>query len=192
MAGSEVLVAVSTTLRDRLRAGLSALGPPVPGAELHDLTTAPSTAAGPLATLFLYDVVEEAATRNRPRTTELTNGKLVSRKQPLGLCLYYLVTAWGGTRETEQEILGRVMQVLYDDAIIDGPELAGDLAGTDVELRVSLSRMQIEDRARIWWAIGKPYRLSVNYEVRVVDLDVERTTSDTPVLTRRERLGVRT
>jgi hypothetical protein len=192
VAGSDVLVAVSTTLRDRLRAGLSGLGPPVPGAELHDLTTTPPTAGGPLATLFLYDVVEEPATRNRPKSTQLVNGSLVTRKQPLGLCLYYLVTAWGGSRETEQEILGRVMQVLYDDAIIDGPELAGDLAGTTVELRVSLSRMQIEDRARIWWAIGKPYRLSVNYEVRVVDLDAETTTSDTPVMTRRERFGALT
>lgn len=187
-----MLVAVSTTLRDRLRAGLSGLGPPVPGAELHDLTTNPSMAARPLATLFLYDVVEEPATRNRPKSTELVNGNLVTRKQPLGLCLYYLVTAWGGDRETEQEILGRVMQVLYDDAIVDGPELGGALAGTPVELRVSLSRMQIEDRARIWWAIGKPYRLSVNYEVRVVDLDAERTISDTPVLTRRERFGLLT
>jgi hypothetical protein len=184
-----VLVAVSTTLRDRLRAGLSGLGPPAPGAELHDLTTKPQ---GPVATLFLYDVVEEPATRNRPKSTELVNGSLVTRKQPLGLCLYYLVTAWGGSRETEQEILGRVMQVLYDDAIIDGPELTGELAGTTVELRVSLSRMQIEDRARIWWAIGKPYRLSVNYEVRVVDLDVETTTSDTPVLSRSERFGALT
>ena len=184
-----MLVAVSTTLRDRLRSGLSGLGPPVPGAELHDLTTTPPMAAWPLATLFLYDVVEEPSTRNRPKRTEQVNGTLVTRKQPLGLCLYYLVTAWGGTRETEQEILGRVMQVLYDDAIIDGPELTGDLAGTTVELRVSLSRMQIEDRSRIWWAIGKPYRLSVNYEVRVVDLDAERTTTDTPVLTRRERFG---
>ena len=33
--------------------------------------------------------------------------------------------------------------------------------------------MQLEDRARVWWAIGQPYRLSVNYEVRVVDIDAE-------------------
>ena len=33
--------------------------------------------------------------------------------------------------------------------------------------------MQLEDRARIWWAISLPYRLSVNYEVRVVDIDAD-------------------
>ena len=72
------------------------------------------------------------------------------------------------------------MQVLYDDAIIDGLDLRGELAGTEHELRVSLSPMHIDDRARMWWAIGLPYRLSVNYEVRVVEIDVERTTSSTP------------
>ena len=112
------------------------------------------------------------------------------RKQPLGLCLHYMVTAWGGDRDTEQQILGRVMQVLYDDAIIDGPELAGALAGTPTELRVSLSPMQLEDRARVWWAIGQPYRLSVNYEVRVVDIDaVDRDDHHARCSSRRDRDG---
>jgi hypothetical protein len=109
----------------------------------------------------------------------------------MGLCLYYLVTAWGGDPVTEQQILGRVVQVLHEDAVIEGPDLADELAGTGVQLRVSLSRMQIEDRARIWWAINKPYRLSVNYEVRVVDVDADVTVSSTPVLDRRLVVGTR-
>ena len=98
-------------------------------------------------------------------------GRLVERKQPLPLRLHYMVTPWGGDRATEQRILGRVLQVLYDDAVIDGPELQGVLAGTTAEVRVSLASMQLEDRARVWWAIGLPYRLSVNYEIRVIDVD---------------------
>lgn len=190
MAGSDVLVAVSQTLQNRLTDGLSALGPPVPQAELHDLN-APPTTNPPRATLFLYDIVEEGTSRNRPPRTDLVGGTFITRKRPLGLCLYYLVTAWGGDPVTEQQILGRVVQVLHEDAVIDGPDLAGELAGTGVQLRVSLSRMQIEDRARIWWAINKPYRLSVNYEVRVVDVDADVTTSSTPVLDRRLVTGTR-
>jgi len=30
---------------------------------------------------------------------------------------------------------------------------------------------RLEERARVWYAIQKPYRLSVTYEVRVVNLD---------------------
>ena len=134
--------------------------------------------------------MEEPTTRNRPKTTRLVGGNLLVRKQPLGLRLHYLVTAWGGDRATEQQILGRVMQLMYDDAVIDGAELAGSLAGTPAELRVSLSPMQLEDRARVWWAIGQPYRLSVNYEVRVVDIDPTTETSSTPVLSRRVEVGV--
>lgn len=189
MASSDVLVAVSETLQNRLTAGLSTLGPPVPVAEMHDLATPPSNAP-PRATLFLYDVVEEPTVRNRPRSTRLVAGNLVTRKQPLGLCLHYLVTAWGGDRATEQQILGRVMQVMYDDAVIDGAELAGTLGGTPTELRVSLSPMQLEDRARVWWAIGQPYRLSINYQVRVVDIDPVTETESTPVLSRRIDAGV--
>lgn len=191
MAGSDVLVAVSETLQNRLTAGLSTLGPPVPVAEVHDLASVPSNTP-PRATLFLYDVVEEPTVRNRPKSTRLVAGNLVVRKQPLGLCLHYLITAWGGDRATEQQILGRVMQLMYDDAVIDGAELAGSLAGSPAELRVSLSPMQLEDRARVWWAIGQPYRLSVNYEVRVVDIDPVLETSTTPVLSRRIDAGVPT
>jgi hypothetical protein len=50
--------------------------------------------------------------------------------------------------------------------------------------------MQLEDRARVWSAIGQPYRLSVNYEVRVVDIDVTTETSFQPVLARRIDAGV--
>jgi Pvc16 N-terminal domain len=188
VASSDVLVAVSETLQNRLTAGLSTLGPPASVAEVHDLASLPSSSP-PRATLFLYDVVQEPTVRNRPKSTRLVGGNLVVRKQPLGLCLHYLVTAWGGDRATEQQILGRVMQVMYDDAVIDGVELAGSLAGTPTELRVSLSPMQLEDRARVWFAIGQPYRLSVNYEVRVVDIDPVTETSTSPVLSRQIDAG---
>ena len=157
--------------------------------KLHDLASLPSTTP-PRATLFLYDVVQEPTVRNRPKSTRLVGGGLVERKQPLGLCLHYLITAWGGDRATEQQILGRVMQVMYDDAVIDGVELAGPLAGTAAQLRVSLLPMQLEDRARVWSAIGQPYRLSVNYEVRVVDIDAFTESLHKPVLARQIDAGV--
>jgi len=49
--------------------------------------------------------------------------------------------------------------------------LQGQLAGTNQALKVTLSPLTIEERARVWYAIQKPYRLSVTYEVRVVNLD---------------------
>jgi Pvc16 N-terminal domain len=101
-----------------------------------------------------------------------------------------MITAWGGDRATEQALLGRVLQVLYDDAILDGPELLGVLSGTDSELRISLATMRLDDRARVWWAINLPYRLSINYEVRVVDIDATSQRSSAPVRARELVPGV--
>jgi hypothetical protein len=190
VASSDVLAAVSTTLVDRLTAGVSDLGAVPPRVELDDLSDLPASDP-PLVTLFLYDVVEEPTLRNRGKTIDVVGGQVVERKQPLSLCLHYMVTAWAGDRATEQALLGRVLQLMYDDAVVDGPELRGELAGTDHELRVSLCPMRLEDRARVWWAINLPYRLSVNYEVRVVEIDPTHSQTGSPVQRRDLVTGAR-
>lgn len=192
MANSEVVASVSRTLLARLNASLSGLavpGGPAPVAVLDDLASKPASDP-PRVTLFLYDIVEEATVRNRGKTTVRAGAQLLTRKQPLGLCLHYMITAWGGDRDTEQVLLGRVLQVMYDDAIVDGPELRGVLSGSETELKVSLSTMRLDDRARIWWAINLPYRLSINYEVRVVDIDATSQVADAPVRAREIEIGV--
>lgn len=190
MANSSVIAAVSSTLIARLTTGISDLFTPAARVALDDLASTPPNDP-PLVTLFLYDIVEEATLRNQGRTTEVVAGRVVERRPPLSLCLHYMVTAWAGDRESEQRLLGRVMRLLYEDAIIDGPELLGVLAGTDHELRVSLSTMGLDDRARVWWAINLPYRLSINYEVRVVEIDTTVTESAVPVRVRDVATGVR-
>jgi hypothetical protein len=189
VANADVISAVSATLESRLTVGLSTLGPPAPTAQLHDLVT-PVTEDPPTVTLFLYQILEDASVRNRAKTKRVVGGELLVRKQPLGLRLQYMVTAWGGDRHTEQRMLGRVMQVLYDDAMLDGLDLSGVLAGSDARIEVNLSPIELEDRARVWSAIGQTYRLSVNYEVRVVDIDAETDTSATPVRERHIGSGV--
>jgi hypothetical protein len=190
VANADVISAVSATLEARLTAGLASLGLGAPTAQLHDLVT-PVTSEPPTVTLFLYEIVEEPSIRNRARTSRVVNGDLRILKQPLGLCLHYMLTAWGGDRHTEQRMLGRVLQVLYDDAVLDGLELAGVLAGTPAQLHVSLAPLVLEDRARVWSAIGQTYRLSVNYEVRIVNVDAETETTATPVLERQIASGAR-
>jgi hypothetical protein len=184
VATSDVISAVSETLEARLTAGLGTLGPPAPRAQLHDLVT-PVTGDPPTVTLFLYDIVEDPTVRNRSKTSRVVDGGLRILKQPLGLSLYYMVTAWGGDRHTEQRLLGRVLQILYDDAILDGIELAGVLAGSPDQMHVSLAPLRLQDRAQVWWAIGQTYRLSVNYEVRIANIDAVREAAVAPV---RERV----
>jgi hypothetical protein len=70
-------------------------------------------------------------------------------------------------------------------AIISGPDLQGaSLAGSNEALKVTLSPITLDSLARVWWAIQVPYRLSLSYEVRVVNLDSETAERATPVSSR--------
>lgn len=189
MANADVISAVSETLEARLTAALSTLGNPPPTAQLHDLVTDVPTDP-PTVTLFLYQVLEDRTVRNRPKLSQIVNGNVVTTRPPLGLALHYMVSAWGGDRHTEQRMLGRVLQILYDDAVLAGSDLLGVLAGTSAILNVSLQPLTLDDRARVWWAIGQTYRLSVNYEVRVANIDPETELTTAPVRERHLEAGV--
>jgi hypothetical protein len=168
-----VMADVSATLQSVLTQALSTLGPaPAPVAEVSDLQGTISTIPARI-TLFLYESGEDPSARNRPRIRGSLPPDLSRRKPPLALLLRYLITPWSGDEITDHRILGRAMQVLYDGAILSGPQLVGGLAGTDQALKITLSPLSLEERTRVWHAVQQPYRLSVSYEVRVVNLDSE-------------------
>ncbi len=170
-----VISDVSETIVGALDAELAKLTPRA-RAELNDLSGA--VPAGLVLTVTLYEILEDAASRNRPRVQQTTTGAVtVTRKPPMALLLRYLLTPWGGDQPTEQRMAGKAMQVLYDDAILDGLALKGTLAGGRDTLKITLAPLSLEDRTRVWWAIQKPYRLSLNYEIRVVNLDTLDATS---------------
>lgn len=184
MAGSDVISDVSRMLEDVLTDAMSSLtAPPAPVAHVHDLVGTIPTAPA-LLTLFLYEVCEDPSLRNRPRVREADGNGYQLRKPPMALILRYLLTAWGGDRITEQRMLGRVMHVLYDQSIFSGPTLTGSMTGLDEPLNVTLAPLSLEERARVWWSIQKPYRLSLNYEIRVANLDSEATVAAQPVVRR--------
>jgi hypothetical protein len=58
------------------------------------------------------------------------------------------------------------------------------LHNTDEALKVTLSPLNLEERTRVWQSVQKPYRLSIYYEVRVVNLDSGEGVSVTPVTRR--------
>jgi len=167
---------VSDTLRQVLTDALKPLDPLNPPlAEVSDLQGVILTAPARI-TIFLFETVEDASARNRPHVLSPSMPPTVPptvslKKPPMALLLRYMLTPWSGDRLTDHRLLGRAMQVLYDGAILSGTQLQGQLAGTNQALKVTLSPLTIEERARVWYAIQKPYRLSVTYEVRVVNLD---------------------
>ncbi|MET0415895.1 MAG: DUF4255 domain-containing protein [Actinoplanes sp.] len=182
---SEILVAV---LRDAIR-DLDDDQPPQ--AILDDLSdTVP--VSPPKLTLFLYEIAEDPSVRNRPPVRiEPAGGdpRSGSRKPPMALILRYLITAWGGDQVTQHKMLGRAMEALYNDAIIDGGQLGGSLAGTTDALHLTLTPLTLDQKSYVWFALQKPYRLSLNYEVRVVNLDATAQAGVRPVTARRTVVG---
>jgi hypothetical protein len=120
--------------------------------------------------VWLYRVIRDDQRLNAP--PERISRTQV-RRTPLPVRLHYLITPLTEVEddngaETEQMILGKVLQVLYDHPRLRGTDLASDFAGTAVELSVRLEPLSLEELTQIWDALDRPYQLSVSYEVSVV------------------------
>jgi hypothetical protein len=171
MAGFSVIADVSATLQRLLD---TALNPLNVSARLHDLgTPVPTNPA--ILTIFLYEVSEDAASRNRPDRRRIAGPNAIELvRAPMALLLKYLITPWSGDAATDHRILGRAMQVLYDNAVLEGTQLLGSLANTNDTLKITITPLSMEERTKVWYAVQRTYRLSSAYEMRVVNLDSDR------------------
>ncbi|MBP2330408.1 hypothetical protein JOF56_010793 [Kibdelosporangium banguiense] len=177
---ADVSTIIVETLKQALR-GLSQAEPPT--AELNDLSETVTTPP-PKLTVFLYEICEDPTSRNRPPVRSQPPDPLTTRKPPMALLLRYLITPWGGDPETQHRMLGRALQTFYDDAILDGTQLTGSLAASTDSLHVTLTSLTLDQKSWVWYAIQKPYRISLNYEVRVVNLDAVAEVPVRPVQNR--------
>jgi hypothetical protein len=129
--------------------------------------------------LWLYRVTENEHVKNSP--TERANGAGSTRPAPLALNLDYLVTPFASSGEFNDLLLGKTMQVLYDNASMLLRDPADQVAE---ELRVVLAPLTLEELTRVWEALQEPYRLSIAYEVRVTRIESLRVTSGSRVIDR--------
>ncbi|MEU4689781.1 DUF4255 domain-containing protein [Actinoplanes sp. NPDC023714] len=192
MGGFDSIERVSRALENLLTDALRELGgsrPPV--AQLHSLKPPPSRQP-PVLSLFLYEISEDPTVRNRPeqRTVEVdAQGQTLYRtvKPPMALLLRYLITPWATTPETELLMIGRTMQVLYERQVRRGAELTPE---PDLDaVSITLAPLSLDERSRVWWAIQEPYKLSLNYEARVVDIDVRPESGALHPPVRRREFG---
>jgi hypothetical protein len=86
--------------------------------------------------------------------------------------LRYLLTPLNGEVSADQRVLGRAMQILFDNARLMIP--GRDDKNTSMEVSVVLARLSLEELTRVWDALREPYRLSVCYEVRLAEIQSRR------------------
>lgn len=122
--------------------------------------------------IFLYQILENHYLKNeepqRISDTEL-------KPPPLSMDLLYLVTPYSDDKTQEKYILGKVMQIFHDNAILTGTILQGALSGTDEEIKLLFNPISLDDLTKIWSAFQDvAYRLSVAYMVIPIRIDSSR------------------
>ena len=124
--------------------------------------------------VYLYEVKESAHTSTVERQDA---GPSTLRGGPLSLDLFYLLTAYPGGDDIDEDmpdrhkILGEAMRAMRDNAVIAGNDLRGSLEG---ELRIARTDAdaQIMD---IWGTFpDTPYYPSVAYRVGPVTIRSQR------------------
>jgi hypothetical protein len=171
MSSSKVISEVSQLLKKILKDGMPTVSVDVQSPV--DLDDAPN---GVDLTLWLYQVTPNAYLRNAPNVR--VRGEEFEEITPLSLDLYYLLTPVVANEIDNQTILGRALQILYDNSVLPLRAVNDDGINPpteDVEeLHINICQRSIEELAKVWEATQKPYRLSVCFEVRVVRIDSER------------------
>lgn len=195
MSSHEVISVVSMALRDILWERYHAdpaIDPLFPSQESSIVFDNPTETArqgvGRLS-VWLYQVAENEHLKNQPpvRLPAGPAGDAAEQMTPLAIELYYLITPFlpsgpdAATIVSDHLLLGLTMQALYDNAIVVLRDTARDVAE---ELRIVLCRLTLEELTRVWYALREPYRLSICYQVRVIQIDSRRIVPGARVIER--------
>jgi Pvc16 N-terminal domain len=162
---------------DSVQGGTMIVSPSTP----HEMSERPVEGLS----IWLYRVVRDEERLNRP-PIRLDHQRI--RRPPLPVRLHYLIAPVLNSdtdiaSETEQAILGKVLQLIHDHPTLRGADFPpdNDFSGTQTELNVRLETMGLEEITRVWEALEGSYQLSVSYEVSVVDIDSILEEDGTPV-----------
>jgi len=135
--------------------------------------------------LYLYRVTESPSTKNRPWPGDRATPP--SNQRALGLHLFYLLTPLGTKPDDASFVqgddahtmLGVAMLTLQENPVLNEIHLPGFDADTVLpdfllngyeQIKVYLMPTSVEELSKIWATINQPYRLSVAYEVSLVEL----------------------
>ena len=123
--------------------------------------------------MWLYRVVRDDSRLNDPpRLRPLPNGTVEVLPPALPLRLHYLMTPLvDDGPDTEQRILGRVLQHFHMQPILSGAALRGDLLGSSTEVHVRLEALSLDETSRVWEALDGNFQLCVSYEVSLANID---------------------
>ncbi len=186
MSDYSVISAVSSTLKELLNQNITlSSDSQLNGVPIQLLSPKEMEDAGQATgvSVWLYKVSRMAEMLNEP--PERPSASQLART-PLPLLLHYLITPVSADPLAKHTLLGRVLQVFNDNAILRGSKLQGVLQGTTEQLRVALEALTIEELSLVWEALSEPYELSVTYLIQVVKIDSDREAVKAPPVLERD------
>jgi len=194
MSNPLAIAAVTATLRNLLTTGISAdpdLADVTVTMQPVDRARTGNTTANQL-NVFLYHILPSAAWRNMDMPSRVRNGE--TGAPPLGLNLYYLITAYGRDDDLRvpfsHHLLGRAMSVLSDHPLLFAADIKAALPNNDLwnqveRIRFTLQPLPQDELSKLWTGFQTGFRLSMAYEAAVVLIDSGLSAkTPLPVLTR--------
>ncbi|MBI1424593.1 MAG: DUF4255 domain-containing protein [Gammaproteobacteria bacterium] len=131
--------------------------------------------------LFLYKIQENVFFRNKEWEVSRTNAGQIT-PPPLSLNLHYLMTAYAQNDQetgntTAHEVMGEAMRVLNQFPVVPSTYLATGLADAREQIKITHISIDFEELSKIWSTFNEPFRLSVAYEISVVQIDQSADTA---------------
>lgn len=193
MSNQLAIAAVTATLRSLLVRGVG-----IQEVTARPLDNARRSTSGNQLNLFLYQVLPDAAFRNRDMPRQTKPGE--TGNPPLPLMLYYLLTAYSDDEDdtNAHRLLGEAMGVLHDHPLLGAAEIKNatspiaDLKASDLHeqierVRVTLQPLPFEELSKLWTTFQTHYRVSAAYQLSVVLIESTRgSRAPLPVLKRGE------
>ncbi len=143
--------------------------------------------------LFLYKVQENPAFKTMDWQVKPGDpNQLVP--PPLSLNLFYLMTPYAQNdtqtgNATAHVILGEAMRVFYENPVVPQAYLVPELQDARETIKIILNSLDLEELSQVWSTFTEPFRLSVLYEISVVQLDM-LSESERTMAQRVRQIGV--
>lgn len=163
---SEIGNAMVQLLRKELVPGI------IPNADGIGLAT-PADRGDIILCIHLYDIAESEDYR---QSGMVPNGIRQQKYPPVYLTLSYMITVFSNSdikfrSEEEQRIIGRVIQVLKDNPVLN-PENMEFTSGKFADgIRIEMRKMELEEKQKIWNFPNLATKLSLYYKVGPVPLE---------------------
>lgn len=137
--------------------------------------------------LFLYKVSESPFLKNADWRGDRTN-PVKGNRPPLALTLSYLVTSYAKKTAnsaqddvTAHQLLGNAMSILHENPVVNDihdsdfdadidTQFPPELRNSFEKIKISMLPISMEEFSKIWTGLSKAYRLSVAYDVSLVQI----------------------